>query len=191
MIGIRYAQKIISCFQEDIGPNIQDLGYFFIRIFINCRCPSFRENVKKWSFGITRFIKRSWKQFVIVSWFCFVVLVSPKIKLIGFGDLVAGSELPKSQKWGVLVSPISKSIFYYTKSKQDNCPKLLNLLFKEHNFHKNDPTKTMECRNMRWPILVFADQRLVRSQVFTKEAFPILEIPVLIIFKNVAQFKQV
>ena len=58
-----------------------------------------------------------------------------------FWSLVMGSEIPKSEKWGVLGSPISKSTFHYSESKQNNSPELLNLLF-EHMFHKNAPKVT-------------------------------------------------
>ena len=45
-----------------------------------------------------------------------------------------------------MVSPISKSRVYYTKSKQDNSPELLNLLFK-HILQKNVAKMTKQCLN--------------------------------------------
>ena len=66
------------------------------------------------------------------------VLVSPKMKIIGLGAWWQVQKSPNHGNEEFVGSPISKSRFYYTNSKQNNSPELLNLLLK-HTFQTKWP----------------------------------------------------
>ena len=94
------------------------------------------------SFRIQRFIKRNIKKCLGLFLICFKCPGVSKNRNNWFGEEMTGSKIQKSWKWGVLGSPMSKSIFYYTKSKQNNAPELLNLLLK-HILQKKGPKSAL------------------------------------------------
>ena len=99
------------------------------------RCPSFRNMSKSWSFKIPRFTKiiclKSGQAFPCFFWCSGVA----KDKHSWCRGLVTGSKIPKSWTWWLFWFSNNNIEIFYTNSKQNNSPELLNLLFK-HIFHK-------------------------------------------------------
>ena len=82
---IPYYQKFISCFLEGIDP-VSKIFNSFRRIFGICRCPPFRKLSNFGSSKVLRYRKITFcKHALGIFLICLGVLVSPKIRIVGFG----------------------------------------------------------------------------------------------------------
>ena len=118
-----------SMFFDRYWSHVQDLQDFVRRIFIIFGARLFQD-CQNFGCRQLRYLQNIFSTNVPgISLLVFRYPGVSKNKHNWFWGLVTGSNIPKSYKWGFWVSPISKSKSYYTKSKQNHPPELLNILF--------------------------------------------------------------
>ena len=133
-------------FSGSYWSHIQDFQDFIKRIVGFVRRPSFPKLTNLWVSENWRFAKitcfgngRIFSFWFFRRPFLKCPGVSKDEHVLGNGDGFKNLEITEMK--GFLGSRINKSRFYYTKSKQNNSPELLNLLFK-HLFLGNNPKMT-------------------------------------------------
>ena len=127
-IFVTYYQTFISCLQINIGPisNISKVLLDGPSRFVSVHLSKTVKQIRLQHFEI--YENPILKMIPGFSWFFRYHGVS-KDRNKWFWCSGTRPKHMKSQKWGVLVSPISKSKSYKFKLKQHNSPELISLLF--------------------------------------------------------------